>query len=357
MNITINSQILAQELRLLSKVVPTKSTLPVLTHVLVRASDQLYLDATDLQISLSTSCAASIQELGDVTLPAKKLLDILEQIPDQPINIATDKAHVRISAGSYKSRIPTFNAADFPKIPAQEGEISSLPAKPLATIIDRTIYAISDSSTQYVLQGALLSLHEGVFALVATDGKRLSIATASYAGKTTASYVIPEQALSALSSHAGTGQQVDFSCNNNHLFFTVGKRLLSSRMLEGKFPAYERVIPKGCDKRASVDRQGLAAALRRVVLMAEDKMPAVECQFRNGELTLVSKSAEAGEADEQLPMLYEGPDLDMSVNGKYVLDFLDRSTQKNVTIDLKSITTPMLFTDGPDFINVILGMR
>lgn len=355
MNITVNTQTLATEIRLLNKIAPAKAALPVLTHILLRAEDQLYLAATDLQISLTTSCQAQINEVGLVALPAKKLLELLDQLPDADMTIATDKHHVRIACGSFKSRLQAWPAADFPTIPEVAGEAAVLPARSLRMMVERVVYAISDKTGKYVLNGALLSLLDEVFAMVSTDGRRLSIATASCDKSPSLSAVIPKKTLEALVGHCDGGKEVAFSFTDKHLFFQVGKRLLVSAMIADAFPKYERIIPRNTDKRATIDRVQLIAALKRVGSVS-DENEAIVFNFAQGLLHLTTSSAGIGDADEDINISYDGDDSRFVLNASHVTDFLEHATQPSVTIDMKT-DAPTLFTDGPDFINVVMGMR
>jgi DNA polymerase-3 subunit beta len=344
MNITCNATALAAELRLLTKIAPTKPSIPILSHVLLRAEDQLYLSATDLEVALSTSCSATIHEAGDVALPAHTLLSILEQLPDGDVNIANGQ----ITSGGFRSKISALPTVDFPPLPAAEGEATPLPA--LQRLIERVSYAISEKAQKYVMDGALLSLTGNVIAMVATDAKRLSIATASRMPGPDYEVILPSKTLDMLAAQTG---EVAFSRSDRHLFFQYGKRLLISRMLDGKFPNYQRIIPKSNDQTVTVDRAGLAAVLRRVGLVAES----VYLTFSTNELALTSRSAEIGDADETIAVRYNGPTIKLCVNWKFVLDFLERAVEPSVTIAIKDSKSPLLMTDGADFINVVMVMQ
>lgn len=354
MNITVNSTALAQELRLINHVVSSKPALPILMNVLVRAADALQFYATDMEIGFSTSCQAMISEPGEITLPAKKLLDLVEQLPNADVQIVTDKTHVRVLCGAFKSRLQTLNAADYPIVPQIEGQTSTLPTTVLQHMIARVRYAISDR-TKYMVNGALLTLTDTVMALVATDGKRLSLVTAAQQNAVASTAIIPTKTLDAITA-LFSSEQIEFSQSTRHLFFTSGDRVLISRMLDGVFPAYQRIIPRDTDKRATIDRAGLAAALRRVGLIA-DANQAVYFAFESGGLNITASSAETGDAYEHLAINYDGPALKVCINWEYVLDFLNASTGASVTCDFKEVTTPLLLSDGDSFVNVVMLMR
>lgn len=355
MHLTINTQLLAHDLRLLHKVSPEKSSIAVLSNTLFHAADTLTLSATDLQVGLVTQCRATIEEPGSITIPTKKLLELLEQLPDVPLTIHATANHVRIAAGGFNSRLQTLPAIEFPSLPDTDGEPSTLPSGAMQTMIERTRYAISEKSAQYVLKGALLSLQGEVFALVATDGKRLSIATAACAAGVPSSAVLPEKSLDALVAFCD-GQPLTYSMTDRHFFFVNGGRRLIVQRMEGQFPRYERIIPRECDRKVVVERASLAAALRRVGVVSGEHR-GIKFVVSAGDLVVSSESAEIGDAQEQMRCAYEGDSFGFALVGDYALDFLNQAVQPSVTIEMKSGSNAVLWTDGPDFVNVIMVMR
>lgn len=355
MNFIVNSQLLAQELRLLAKIAPEKPAIAILSNVLLQAGDELHLTATNLEVGLHTECPASVALQGAVTLPAKKMLDLLEQLPNADVKIMLDRHHVFITCGAFKSRIQTMPADDFPVLPTVDGQVTTLPAIALRSLITRTQYAIAEKSSKYTLDGSLLSLIDGVMAMVTTDGKRLSLSTSPRPPGPTGSLVIPSKTLEILLAYL-SDDNVEFSQTDRHLFFQVGQRVLFSQMLDGKFPAYEAIIPRDNTNVAVVERSTLMAALKRVLLMSEDNK-AVFFAFTQGACSLSSSSATLGEADEAVSLKYTGNDLRVCVNGEFVLDFLSAAIGQTVTIAMKDQTSAMLLTDGNDFMNVVMVMR
>lgn len=359
MNITVNSQLLATELRLLNRIITTRPTLPILGHILFRAepmSDQLQMRATDLEVQLSTQCKAVVNEPGTVALPAKTLLAIVEQLRDGGVKIQQDKQQVRIEADAFKSRLQTLPADDFPTLPSPNGTQSVLQAAGVQSLIAKTRYAISDKPGKYILDGALLAFRpeDEAVAMVATDTKRLAIATMPYTGPA-GQAIVPSKTMDILTSLAGA-PEIEFSQSENHLFFVYGEQILTSRVLDGKFPNYTRIIPRDNDKHAKFGRLALTSALRRVLSVSgEDQI--VYLEFEDGQLTVTSRSADIGDADERIAIVYEGSPLKICINGKYVLDFLEASLESEVGLALKNEETPLLLTSGNSFINVVMLMR
>lgn len=355
MDLLINSQLLAAELRLLNKIVASKPALPILGNVLLRADQHLSFSTTDLEVGLSTQCAATITTPGTITLPVKKLLDIIEQLPSADVHIVVDNHQVRLSSGAFKSRLQSMPVADFPSFPTVEGTSVSLPAKALRTLIDKTRYAIADTTQKFVVNGALLSLADATMAMVTTDGKRLSISTTARAAGSNTSALLPSKTLDTLLSYLTDGD-VEFSQSDHHLFFQVGDRVLFSRMLDGQFPKYDRIVPRDHPHKAVIDRSMLTAAIKRVGLVSGDNKAAY-FSFAPSSLSLSTNSAEIGDADEQMLIDYAGPEIKISMSWAYVLDFLEAASEQSITMTIKDSLSAVLLSDGTDFLNVVMVMR
>lgn len=366
MNITVNSSNLAQELRILNKICAAKTPLAILSNILFNATETLRLSATNLEVGMHTLCPANIEEPGSITLPGKKLQDIVDQLPDAEVRITTEKNQVKLISGSFKSRIQTLPSSEFPPLPEVEGDVSIISSSSLKRAIESTSYAISESTQKYVMDGALLSLTgpttapDGtavgpVMAMVATDGKRLSLITATRVDGPAMTAVIPSKTLDVLASLNVSGD-VEFSYSDRHLFFVAKDRLLFSRMLDGKFPSYGRIIPRDCDKTLSVSRAALTAAIKRVGVMSDVDNLAVMMQVTPGQMVLLSRSAGVGDGEEVIQVNYDKEPFDIAVRSSYLLDFLGKATQPSVTMATKK-DGPLLLSDGPEFINVIMPIR
>lgn len=355
MNITVNSQRLAAELRSLNKVVPSKPTITVLSHALVTAADDgISLYATDLEVSLMIACPAKVHAPGTIVVPAARLLAIVEQFDDGDVSISFEKKQVIVKHGAFRSQLQAMSSIDFPTIPTVGGPMTMLGGDALKRLIGQTRYAINASSSKYVLQGALLTVIDQGALLVATDGKRLAIAAMTSSGAP-CRIIIPSKSMDLLASQI-EGGDVEMSIGENHLFFNVGDKTIISRMIAGEYPKYEGIIPRANDKVATVDRHATSAALKRVKLVSEDTQ-AVYLSFSEGVLSLTSSSAEVGASEESLKIGYDGPPIRLAVKGDYLVDFLDAAIGSTVTIALEDATSPLLLTDGKDHISVVMVMR
>lgn len=357
MNVSINSQVLAAELRLLCKIVPPKPAVQILSHVHLKASERLEFYATDLEVGLSSSCAADVAGEGAAVLPAAKLLALVERFPDEDVSIIAEKTQAVVRCGAFTSKLQVLSADDFPSPPRTNGASLTLDAASFTQLIERTRHAVNAAGAKYILQGALFEIASSAAAMVATDSKRLAIATMGYHAEKAKSVrvVIPAKTLDVLASQV-LASEIHFSMSGRHLFFQAGGRLLISRMIDGEFPKYKAVIPRANDKVVSVSRGALIAALHRVNLISNENK-AIYLDVLPGAITLSASSAEVGSADEAVAAEYDGPLLKICLNGEYLVDFLEAAAQPRVTIALKEGGSTILLTDSDDYVAVIMLMK
>ena len=355
MEITISNSMLSHYLRLLIKITPSNPQLDVLNYALFRVKGgELTISATDLEITAIVNCRAKASADGEFLLPARTLFDITDKLTNVDVTLRTDPDFVSITAESFKSRIPTMRAVDFPTMPQPEGAAFTLPAKSLAYLIDRVAYAVPDKPQQYTVNGALLEFNP--LTLVSVDGKRLSLATDSFTNKESGEgVVIPHKALDVLNEYCADAETVEFSRSGNHLFFKIDDQLLVTRIIDGKFPNYRPIIPQDCSTVIRASRPFLAAALRRVGVLSEESK-AVDFAFHPNLLRLTAQSR-VGEAAEDMPVTYEGAPVKICTNGKFVLDFLERAIGSEITIGLKDDVRAMLLQDSGNFLNVVTILR
>ena len=354
MIVTVNSQHLAGELRLLNKIVPTKPAIVILSHVLLQADERgLHLWATDLEVGLSTDCQAAVTQPGKVALPLARLLSLVEQFPNADVSIQADDTKIAIACGAFNGRLQALPANDFPAAPPVDGQMNVIDGDDFRRLIARTRYAINATAQKFAMQGALLTLHGTGAVMVTTDAKRLALATATRAG-TDASMIVPAKALDALAN--ADGAEVEVTVGRRHLHFTYGGRTLTSRTIDGKFPAYERIIPRDNDKVVTVGKGDLTSALKRVILVAEDDRRTY-LAITTDKITLAARSQEVGQADEAVRAEYAGVPLKVCVNGGYVLDFLEAAQGTTVQMHFKDANGAMMMMDGEDHVGVIMLMK
>jgi len=359
-NITVNSQLLAAELRLLAKVVPSKPTVAILSHALLRAEPAinggvLHMYATDLEVGITTQCESVVNQPGETALPVVRLLQMVERFPDADVSIIATASQVTIACGSFTTRMKAMPVADFPEPPQVDGTTNTFDAAILRDLIEKTRHAVSAVGTKFVLKGALLTSSQKIAVMVTTDGKRLSLATMACAEAPASEIVIPIKMLDILVSHAPDGD-LQITDGWRNLFFAAGTKLLTARKLEGAFPKYKSIVPNGNPHIVKFERHLLNDALQRVTLVAEEN-GAVYFDVKPGSLGLTSASAGIGSADETMDISYDGPPIKICLNGTFVLNFLDSCIGATVTMELKDPTSAVLLADGEDHIGVIMAMR
>jgi len=369
MELVVRKSDLLRELQLFQGIVERKNTIPILANVLMDAKgDEVTLLATDLEVGLRSKCAATITKGGSVTLPAKKFYEIVKSLPDTDIRIADDKNGVKIAADRFESRMQTLPREDFPSLPEPGGAATSALARSaVKEMVSKTSFAITGEDTRYFLNGALFVLRPGDMSLVATDGHRLALVNMTRDGGPQAAAevkaIFPKKTLGELARllMEGDGEEVSYERGENHLFFHVGPRLLISRMIDGQFPAYERVIPKGNDKHIEFERDRLTNAVKRVQIMSNERSRAVKIQIDNGKVEITSSSPDIGEARETLPVDYSGSSMQICFNAQYVIDFLSAVTTDIVSLDLKDEVSQAVMkpvgAEGYDYTYVIMPMR
>ena len=366
MELVVRKNELLRELQLFQGIVERKNTIPILANVLIEAKgDEVRMLATDLEVALRSHCKASVGKSGTLTLPAKKLYEIIKALPETDVRISEDKNGVKVAADHFDSRMQTLPREDFPSLPDAGGKTrATLPRTALKEMVAKTQFAITGEDTRYFLNGAKFVLKPDSLTLVATDGHRLALVEVKHnVGVTEESGVIlPKKTLLELGKLLMEGDgDVIFESGENHLFFDVGGRMLISRMIDGQFPAYERVIPKGNDNAIEFERDRLTNAVKRVALLSNERSRAVKFEITKGKVEVTSSSSEFGEAREELSVDYDGGPLAISFNAQYVLDFLNVVETESVVLSLKDEVSQAVMkpvgAEGYDYTYVIMPMR
>ena len=360
---------LVRELQFFQQIVERKNTIPILANVLIEASgNELTLLATDLEVALRSRCEAAVDNPGSVTLPAKKLYEVVRALPDGDVKLESEKGGtaVKVSAERFESRMPTLPREDFPSLPESGGAAkSTIKGHVLREMVAKTQFAITGEDTRYYLNGALFVLRADSMTLVATDGHRLALVNAvrdpAVKGAEDVKAILPRKTLSELSRLMTEDIDVHYERGENHLFFEIGPRLLISRMIDGQFPAYEKVIPKANDKRIEFERDRLTSAVRRVAILSNERSRAVKFVIDKGKVEVTSSSPEFGEAREPLTVDFNGPPLTICFNAQYVQDFLSVVECDVVALELKDDVSQAVMkpvgVEGYDYTYVIMPMR
>jgi DNA polymerase-3 subunit beta len=372
MDLVVKKNDLLRELQLFQGIVERKNTIPILANVLMEAKgNEIRLLATDLEVGLRSRCDAAVERIGTLTLPAKKLYEIVKALPETDVRIAEDKNGVKVAADRFDSRMQTLPKEDFPAVPEASGATSAtLPRAAIREMVAKTQFAITGEDTRYFLNGALFILGATQMSLVATDGHRLALVTVERPkgsprpakdGEDVRA-ILPRKTLWELGKLLSEGEgDIRYERGENHLFFDIGGRMLISRMIDGQFPAFERVIPKGNTKRIEFERERLTNAVRRVALLSNERSRAVKFQLEKDKVEVTSSSPEFGEAKETLQVDYADAGMQICFNAQYVMDFLGAVNTDQVALELKDEVSQAVMkpigTEGYEYTYVIMPMR
>ena len=343
MEFTVSKGDLARELSLSQGVVEKKTTIPILSNVLLEAEgDRLTLTATDLELGIRCVCPAKVKKPGAGTAPARKLLDYVRLLPDADLTVKFLENHwANLTCGRSKTRMAGMSRESFPELPQMPEPLGEVSVKALSSMIGRTSFAISMEESRFTLNGALLLLRPDGMTMVATDGHRLAyVENSAQANSVQSSFraLVPRKAMAEIVKLAGESAdeaKVVIAGDDNHLFFRIGERLLITRKLTGNFPDYERVLPQGDTHQALLSRDEVRAAIERVAQFADERSRSIRVQFAAGELRVYSSSVETGESEESVPADYSGPELEVGFNAQYLLEFLRAVPQSQVAFQLK----------------------
>ena len=367
MEITVSKFELLRELTATQGVVERKTTIPILSNYLLEATgDKLWLTATDLDLSLRTSCNVKIKKEGACTIPARKLYDYVRLLPDADITIRLLENHwVSIRCGRSNTKMVGMAKSNFPGLPVfPSAGVVKIPAGVLRSMIAKTGFAIASEESRYTLNGALMVLKPESITMVATDGHRLAhiertgekFEGVSGEMKT----LIPKKAMDELKSlldsqgdnkAEGNVETIDFAKDESTLFFRIGPRLLTSRQLTGQFPNYEAVLPKDISKSIALQGEELGAAIARVAQFADERSRAVRLRLEKGELKISASSTETGESEDSIEVAYDGEPMAIGFNAQYLMDFIKATGSAEVKLELKDAQSAGQFrpAEGEDY--------
>ena len=375
MELTVGKADLQKELQLCQGVVEKRSTIPILSNVLLKAADgRLQIAATDLDVTILSSCAARITTPGGVTIEAKRLFDVVRSLPDEDVHMTMQENNsMLIESGTAKFRLLGLPAEDYPTLPTVNvSDAYTLSLSELKTMVAKVKFAITHEETRFQLNGALLKVQPTKMEMVATDGHRMALINFPQGGTTARkgkgsdlTILIPRKALDEiLRLESGEEGTVQFGTSENQLFFEAADRRLMARMIDVNFPNYMEVIARDNDRKVFVDRERLLSTIRRISLVANERTRAVRFDFAPGKLTVSSTNPELGDARETVPIDYAGVPFFVGLNAAYLTDFLSAVDTQSVSLDLKDENSQCIgrpastAEDLPyDYLYVVMPMR
>ncbi len=365
MKLKVSRNQLLNALQRCQGIIPTRGTMPILSYVLLQIDKTgIHLSATDLDVTISSFTNAEVEETGEITLLARKLFEIVREMPEDEIHITKQESEqITLVCKGASFALMGLPAEDFPALPHyKEQDFFALDKQLLAEMIRKTLFAVPSVETRYSMTGALLEFDGQTISMVGTDGHRLAYFTQTQAHevKQKLSFILPKKVLSELKKLTeDASETINISFQEKHAIFSIENVVLMGRLLEGGFPNYKQVIPQPAPSHVLINRELLIHALRRVSILSDEKSHSVRFELKEDALALSSQDSEFGDAHEELPVKYHGPSVVIGFNATYVLDTLSAIDEVQVRFDVSETLGPCLFRpEGrEDYLCVIMPMK
>ena len=365
MRFTISREKLQEGLAAVTPAVPNKTTLPVLANLLVQTRDKgIRISGTDLDIAVSTEVTADVEGLGAITIPARKLSEIARELPPAPVKIsATGDQRITLECGRSKFKLLGLPKSEFPSFPAVQFEKAArIPSGELQKLIGHTAFAASTEESRPILNGVLWELRTDLMRMVATNGHRLAKMEVPVSGGQKSDLIIPPKALEQIRRLFAAEEELEVAQGENHLGFRSPFTSVFTRLIEGPYPGYEQVIPKDNDKYAILDRSAFTSALKRMSVVASDQTHRIRLSFNAGMLKFSVSTPDLGEAQDELPIRYDGDPLDIGFNAAYLLEILRYMPTDEVRMTFRaperaSTLEPEGWSDAAKYLCLLMPLR
>jgi DNA polymerase-3 subunit beta len=362
MKFSLTKEKLLEGLQMVQGVVSTRTTLPILSNVLVHAADgRLSLTTTDLDVGVRGSVEAVVDKPGSTTLPARRLFSIVRELPSSDVLVEVDSKNVAsIRCGSGFFKILGLPEEEFPPLPKFENaKVFTIRQADLRNGLRKTSYAISTDETRYVLNGILCSFKENKLTLVATDGRRLALVDIEleFPRSQEVEIIIPTKCVNELQRLLGGDGDVKMTVGENQVAFELNGVLLVSKLIEGNYPNYRQVIPGEAKERITIERELFHNAVHRVSLLASEKSNSVKLIFTKNNIDILSNTPDVGEARESLAVQYKGKDISIAFNPNFLMDPLRSLPEDEIFLDLIDEMSPGVIKTAAPFLYVLMPMR
>lgn len=363
MEVQLDRDVFLKGLQLVQNIVEPRQTLPILANVLLETEgESIRITATDLEIAARVGIPGRVIKPGAITLSARKLLEIVKELPPSPVALTVqENAWVALRCAEVGYKLVGLPTQDFPTVQeVDSNEWVGLDGKMLKEMLAETSFAISHDESRYALNGVLFSIQAKEVRLVATDGHRLAFARRAldYGGQG-ATGIVPRKAVHEVARVLGAGESVQVALSGSQFALRMPNFLLTARLIEGQFPNYEQVLPKGHPTQLTLSREVVTAAVRRVSVLSEERTKPMKILLSPGTLRFTAYNPELGEAEETVSVEYSGKEIVIGFNSRYLLDALAPIRGEQVVVEFKDGASPGVFRNvgEDDYVCVIMPMR
>lgn len=362
MKLTIEKNVLLEALQKVQSIVGQRSTLPILSNVLLKAEDGIIsLTTTDMEVCVKTSAAADVADSGGTTLPARRFFSICRELPSGQVEIEVDTKDVAtIQCGPAFFKLVGLPEEEFPPLPEfEESSVYSVNQDSLREMLQKVSYAASTDETRYILNGALLSFKDEKLTIVATDGRRLALVEqeVEFPEGSEVDLVVPTKTISELVKTLGDEGVLRIRVSATQVAFDFDQILIISKLIEGTYPNFQQVIPAQCEERVAIDRDVMLTAVRRVSLLTDDQTASIRLNFGENKLELVTNSPEIGEARETIPVKYTGKEISIAFNPGFLMAPLRHLDSDEIFFELSDELSPGVIKTSVPFLYVLMPIR
>ncbi len=362
MKFSIEKDQILEALQKVQSIVGQRTTLPILSNVLLEASNgKLTLTTTDMEVSVRTGIEADIDEDGATTLPARRFFSICRDLPSHQVDVGVSNDDVAtIISGSYSCKLEGLSKDDFPPMPTFEASCSyTLQQGTLKDILQKTSYAASTDESRAILNGSLMAFRDNKLTTVCTDGRRLALVEQEIEmpDDVETDIVVPSKTVNELIKTLGDEGDARIRMSTTQVAFEFGNIFIISKLIDGTYPNYRQVIPSQCEERIAIDREMLQSAVRRVSLMLDDQAASVKIQITENRMELLTSSPEIGESREAVPVKYSGKDITIAFNPAFLMAPLKHLDSDEVYLELSDELSPGVIKTNVPFLYVIMPIR
>lgn len=361
MKFNIEKDLIMEALQKVQSIVGQRTALPILSNVLLEASNgRLTLSTTDQEVSVRTSMEADISEEGATTLPARRFFSICRDLPNHQINISVNKDVAEISSGAAFFKLEGLSKDDFPPMPSFEESYSyQLEQGALKGLLQKTSYAASTDESRAILNGSLMAFRDNKLTVVCTDGRRLALVEQEIDIPEDAELdiVVPSKTVHELIKTLEDEGEANIKMSATQVAFEFGSIFIISKLIDGTYPNYRQVIPSQCEERIAIDREVLHDAVRRVSLMLDDQSSSVTVSITENRIELLTSSPEIGEARESVPVKYSGKDITIAFNPAFMMAPLKHLDSDEIYFELSDELSPGVIKSNVPFLYVIMPIR